>query len=73
MSLFKKKPKLMNLTAQLDAILKHTLAIGENYFYYPINDSELTLANKWCAQNHFTMRADHITDGVIFYKFFKYN
>lgn len=73
MSLFKKKPKLMNLATQLDTVLEYTLANGEKYFYYPINDSELNLAHKWCAQNHFTMGADHITDGVIFYKFFKYN
>ena len=66
MSLFKKKKNIPALHILLDHEKQRAL---HPYFYYPLFDSDISVAQKWCAKNKYFMTVDHVRDGNIFYKF----
>lgn len=73
MALFKKNKKFFPaLYYSLDKELERARKQKKNCFYYPLEDHEVSKAMAWGIRNRIGIEPDHITEGVIYYKFYGY-
>lgn len=72
MTLFKKKNIKPALYFSLNRRLEQARANNEPSFYYPLKDYEVDKAMAWGVHNKIGIKPDHITDNIIYYKFFGY-
>ena len=74
MTLFKKKNKKEpSLYFNLNRELKYARARKQTCFYYLINESDISKVMNWGIKNRVSIVPSYITDGKIYYKFYKYS
>ena len=72
MTLFNKKNIKPALYFSLNRRLEQARARNESSFYYALREDEVDKAMAWGAHNKVGIKPDHITDNIIYYKFFGY-